>query len=181
MERAPAPAPIEETPPTEHHRAGSADVGPCQRPRDLAAGAPLARAQVRLTPSSGEPLAAESDDDGRFDVPDVPFGAATLDAQAKGYTSAHRDLTVDAAVAAVAIALDPAIRPRKSAGWCATSPASPWPRRSSSSRSGAGRPPCRPTGASECEVKPGAYDVVDRGQGLLPRGERKVMRPSPRA
>jgi hypothetical protein len=141
-----------------------------------ATGAPLAHAQVRLVPQGAEPLAVESDDDGRFELPDVPFGAATLEVQARGYATTRRDVTVDPASALVAVALEPAIPPAQIRGLV---------------RDFAGKPVAatvviepigvtaavRPDGGFEIEVKPGAYDVVITAKGYSPQRRKVTVEP----
>ena len=141
-----------------------------------ASGLPLAHAQVRITRVGEEPRAAETDGDGRFELPDVPFGAATLDVQAQGYAAAHRDLGVDAASAAVSVALDPAIPPAQIRGLV---------------RDFAGKPVAatvvieplgttatvRPDGGFEIEVKPGAYEVVITAKGYAPQRRKVTVEP----
>ncbi len=174
---APEPAPSEETsPPPETTIAPAPTATSLEGRVTSAAGAPLAHAQVRLVPLGGEPRTAESDADGRFELPDVPFGAATLEVQAPGYASTRRDVTVDAAPAAVAIALDPAIPPAQIRGLV---------------RDFAGKPvgatvvieplgataTVRPDGGFEIEVKPGSYDVVITAKGYSPQRRKVTVEP----
>jgi hypothetical protein len=176
VERAPAPEPTEETAPAETIAPPAPTSVHVKGRVTSAAGAPLARAQVRLTPASGEPLAAESDADGRFEVPDVPFGAATLDVQAQGYTPAHRDLTVDASVAAAAIALDPAIPPAQIRGLVRDFAGKPVAATVVIEPLGAAAT-VRADGAFEIEVKPGAYDVVITAKGYAPQKRKVIVEP----
>jgi hypothetical protein len=175
-ERAPAPEPSE-TPTPSETPAPAAPTSTSLKGRVTAtSGAPLARAHVRLTRTGEEPRAVETDGDGRFELPDVPFGAATLDVEAQGYTTAHRDIGVDAASAALSVTLDPAIPPAQIRGLV---------------RDFAGKPVAatvvieplgttaavRPDGGFEIDVKPGAYEVVITAKGYAPQHRRVTVEP----
>ncbi len=175
-ERAPAPPPEETPAPTETAAVPAPTSASFKGRVTSAAGAPLAHAQVRLARPGEEPHGAETDDDGRFELPDIPLGAATLDVQAQGYTTAHRDISVDAVSAAVSIALDPAIPPAQIRGLV---------------RDFAGKPVAatvvieplgtaatvRPDGGFEIEVKPGAYEVVITAKGYAPQRRKVTVEP----
>jgi hypothetical protein len=175
------PLPAPEPMPTEE---ATVEVAPPPAPTSItlkgrvtsASGAPLAHAQVVVTPGTGEPRSAESGDDGSFELPEVPFGASTLDVHAQGYAAVHRDLAVDAASTAVSVALDPAIPPAQIRGLV---------------RDFAGKPVAatvviqplgttaavKADGAFEIEVKPGAYDVVITAKGYAPQRRHVTVEP----
>ena len=142
-----------------------------------ATGAPLAHAQVRLTPPSGDARTAETESDGGFEFDDVPLGSATLDVQAKGYAAVQRPITVDAKKTAdVTIALDPAIPPAQIRGLV---------------RDFLGKPvaatvviePLGTTatvaadGSFAIDVKPGSYDVSITAKGYAPQKRKVVVEP----
>jgi hypothetical protein len=172
----PAPEPVEERAP---------EVLPLPAPKatvikgtvTTATGAPLAHAQVRLTPLGGEPIAVETDAAGTFEYQDVAFGSAALEVQARGYAVATRDVRVAVGeTAVVAIALDPAIPPAQIRGVV---------------RDFAGKPVAasvviqpvgttavvRPDGAFEVDVKPGTYEVVITARGYTPQRRKVVVEP----
>lgn len=177
----PAPSPPPEPAPTEEATVETA-APPAPTSITLkgrvtsASGAPLAHAQIVLTPGTGEPRAAQSGDDGSFELPEVPFGASTFDVHAQGYAAVHRDLAVDAASTALSVALDAAIPPAQIRGLV---------------RDFAGKPVAatvvieplgttaavKADGAFEIEVKPGAYDVVITARGYAPQRRHVTVEP----
>jgi hypothetical protein len=172
----PQPTPEPSPPPPETTTAPAPTSTSFKGRVTSASGAPLAHAQVRLVQATGEPRTGESDADGRFELTDVPFGAATLEITAQGYSTTRRDVTVDSAPAAVAVTLDPAIPPAQIRGLV---------------RDFAGRPVAatvviepigataavRPDGGFEIEVKPGSYDVVITAKGYSPQRRKVTVEP----
>ncbi len=177
-DRAPAPPPPEEAPPPPEVAPLPPQMATAVKGRvTSAAGAPLPRAQVRLTAFGQEARAAQSDDDGRFEFDDVPFGVAELEVSAAGYSQAKREVKVDASgTAVVTVTLDPAIPPAQIRGFV---------------RDFAGKPVAasvvieplgvaaslRADGGFEVDVQPGTYDVVVTARGYAPQRRKVVVEP----
>ena len=178
--RAPEPEAPEEAPPASDGASRRADLCGPQGPRDQRGGrAPRARAGAPHARGAGCGRVARArggDRRGR----ELParrrsLGMASLEVQAQGYAVAHRDLTIDVAPAAVAIALDPAIPPAQIADSCAT-------HRQTRRRDGRHRAPRHEREREgrrrlEVEVKPGTYDVVITAKGYAPQRRKVVVEP----
>jgi Carboxypeptidase regulatory-like domain len=174
---APAPEPPPEEPAPEPASLPAPKATVIKGKVTTSSGAPLAHAQVRLTPLGGEPIPVETDADGGFEFQDVAFGSAALEVNATGYAVANRDVRVAVGeTAVVAIALDPAIPPAQIRGVV---------------RDFAGKPVAasvviepvgttavvRPDGGFELDVRPGTYDVVITAKGYAPQRRKVVVEP----